>query len=184
MRRAELLERLCLFQKGIVVPTILLPAVGDSRQIAILIRSLRFSWKADLPRSSHHSWGIMVGCECDFGISWVYHSFLIGTIRSQLHRRSRSLSTLQKIVPKCNRAQTLDLEECRNYTRLPLSPNRLTLLNILGVVGRNDVLARLGVVHNGLGVREEAIEAPVEDASGDEGVDVADVETAQFELLA
>ncbi len=40
------------------------------------------------------------------------------------------------------------------------------------------------MVHDGLGVREEAIEAPVEDAGGDEGVDVADVETAQGELLA
>lgn len=29
-------------------------------------------------------------------------------------------------------------------------------------------------------MREEAIEAPVEDAGGDEGVDVADVETARL----
>ena len=57
-------------------------------------------------------------------------------------------------------------------------------MDILGVVGRNDVLARLGVVHDGLGVREEAIEAPVEDAGGDEGVDIANVEPVQVELLA
>ena len=57
-------------------------------------------------------------------------------------------------------------------------------MNILGVIGRNDVLARLGVVHEGVGVRDEAIEGPVEDAGGDEGVDIADVETARVELLA
>ncbi len=77
-----------------------------------------------------------------------------------------------------SRAKSLDLEECRDYTLLPLCPDRTTLLNILGVVGRNDVLTRLGVVHDGLGVRGEAIEGPIEDAGGDEGVDIADVETA------
>ena len=82
-------------------------------------------------------------------------------------------------MPKRSRAKPLNLEECRNYTLLPFSPTRPTLRNILGVVGRNFVLARLGVVHDGLDVREEAIEAPVEDAGGDEGIDVADVETAQ-----
>ncbi len=75
--------------------------------------------------------------------------------------------------------RNLDLEECRNDTLLPLRPTRPTLLDVLGVVGRNGVLARLGVVHDGVGVREEAVEAPVEDAGGDEGVDVADVETAR-----
>jgi hypothetical protein len=33
-------------------------------------------------------------------------------------------------------------------------------------------------------VWEEAVETPVEDAGGDEGVDVADAETAQVEMLA
>ena len=107
-----------------------------------------------------------------------------GPLRSHLHRPTRSPSTLQKIVPKRSRARPLKLEELSDHTRPPLSPAGATLLNILGVVGRNDVLARLGVVHDGLGVRDEAIEAPVEDAGGDEGVDVADVETAQVELLA
>jgi hypothetical protein len=32
------------------------------------------------------------------------------------------------------------------------------------------------VVHDGVRVREEAVEAPVEEAGGDEGVDVADGE--------
>ena len=107
-----------------------------------------------------------------------------GPLRSHLHGPSRSPSTLQKIVPKRSRARPLNLEELSNHTRPPLSPTLATLLNILGVLSRNDVLARDGVVHDGLGVREEAIEAPVEDAGGDEGVDVADVETAQVDLLA
>ena len=68
----------------------------------------------------------------------------------------------------------------RNNTRLPpLSPTGAPFLYILGVVGGDDVLARLGVVHNGRGVWEEAIEAPVEDAGSNKGVDIADVETAQ-----
>ena len=78
----------------------------------------------------------------------------------------------------------LYLEERTNHTLLPLSPNCLALLNILGVVGRNDVLARLGVVHNGVSVRDEAIEHPVEDAGGDKGVDIADVETTRIMSLA
>ena len=78
----------------------------------------------------------------------------------------------------------LNLEDLSNDTRPTLSPTRATLFNIFGVVGRNDVFACLGVVHNGLGVREESIETPVEDAGGDEGVDIADVETAQVEILA
>lgn len=107
-----------------------------------------------------------------------------GPLRSYLHRPSRSPSTLQKTVPKRSHARPLNLEDLSNDTRPPLSPTRATLLNIFGVVGRNDVLARLGVVHDGLGVREKSIEAPVEDAGGNEGVDIADVETAQVEMLA
>jgi hypothetical protein len=40
------------------------------------------------------------------------------------------------------------------------------------------------MVHDGLGMREKSIEAPVEDAGGDKGVNIADVETAQVEILA
>ena len=72
-----------------------------------------------------------------------------------------------------------NLEELRNHTRPPFSTTGTAFLNILGVVGRNDILARLGVVHDGVGVREEAIEAPVEDPGSDEGVDVADAETVR-----
>jgi len=44
------------------------------------------------------------------------------------------------------------------------------------VVGYNDVFTRDGVVHLALMVREEVHEAPIENAGGDEGVDVADGE--------
>lgn len=87
-------------------------------------------------------------------------------------------------MPERSRATPLNLEESINHIRPPLRPTGTTLLNILGVGRRNDVLAGLRVVHDGLGMRKEAVEAPVEDASGDEGVDVADVETAQVELSA
>jgi len=107
-----------------------------------------------------------------------------GLLRTHLHRPSRSPLTLQKIVPKRSRARPLNFKELGNHTRPPFNSTGATLLNILGVVGRNDFLARLGVVHDGFGVREESIEAPVEDAGSDEGVDVADIETAQVELLA
>jgi hypothetical protein len=99
-------------------------------------------------------------------------------------RPSRSPSTPRKITPKRSHALPLNLEDLSSDTGSPLSSTRASLLHILGVVGRDDVLARLGVVHDGLGMREEAVEAPVEDAGGDEGVDVADAETAQVEMLA
>jgi hypothetical protein len=72
--------------------------------------------------------------------------------------------------------KTLNLEDLSNDTRPALSAARATRLDVLGVVGGDDVLARLRVVHDGLGVREEAVEGPVEEAGGDEGVDVADGE--------
>lgn len=77
----------------------------------------------------------------------------------------------------------LNFKDARNDTLPPLIPTREPLLHILSVVGRNDILARLGVIHYGLGVREKAVETPIEDAGGDEGVNVADVETAQVEVL-
>jgi len=40
------------------------------------------------------------------------------------------------------------------------------------------------VIHDGLGVREEPIEAPIKDTGGDKGVDIADVESAEVEKLA
>lgn len=53
-----------------------------------------------------------------------------------------------------------------------------TRLDILGILRSNDLLACLRVIHDGLGVREKLVEAPVEEAGGDEGVDIADIETA------
>jgi hypothetical protein len=82
----------------------------------------------------------------------------------------------QKIVPRRCHTRTLNLEDLSNNTRPPLSVTCATYLNILGVIRCNNFLARLGVVHNRLGVREKSIEAPVEDAGGYEGVDIADVE--------
>ena len=54
----------------------------------------------------------------------------------------------------------------------------LALLDVLGIVGRNNVLARDGLVELGLLVREELVEGVVEDASGSERVDVANVKAA------
>lgn len=87
-------------------------------------------------------------------------------------------------MPKRSHVRLLNLEDSTNNTWPPLCPTCATLLNVFGVVGRNDVLARLGMVHDGLGMREKSIEAPVEDAGGDKGVNIADVETAQVEILA
>ncbi len=39
------------------------------------------------------------------------------------------------------------------------------------------------MVHDGLGVREKFIEAPVEDAGCDERVDVSDAETVQVDII-
>jgi len=88
----------------------------------------------------------------------------------------RAPSTLKKIVLKRSHAKPLNLKDLSSDTLPTPSQTRAALLNIFGVVGRNDVLACLGVVHDGLGVREKSIEAPVEDAGGDEGVDIADIE--------
>ena len=91
---------------------------------------------------------------------------------------------LQKNVPNWKRVEPLNFKECRNNALLSLAPTRPTLRNVLSVIGCNDVLASLGVVHDGFSVREEAIKGPVEDAGGDEGVDIADVETASIQSVA
>ena len=85
---------------------------------------------------------------------------------------------------KLRRAKSLNLKECSDYTRLAFSPTRATVLNILGVIRRDDVLSSLGVVHNGVYVWEEAVKGPVKDASGDEGIYISDVEAAEANLLA
>jgi hypothetical protein len=55
-------------------------------------------------------------------------------------------------------------------------PARVARLDILSILGRNDVLTRFGMVHDGFLVREELVERDVEDAGGNEGVDVTNVE--------
>jgi hypothetical protein len=86
---------------------------------------------------------------------------------------------LQRIVQKF-----LNLKHLSNNAGLPLSITRATFRNIFGVVSGNNFLARLRVVHNGVGVWEEFIEGPVEKASGDEGVDIADGEPGKDKMLA
>lgn len=78
----------------------------------------------------------------------------------------------------------LNFEEPSNHTRPPLNSTGATLLNILGVVGGNDIFTSLGMVHHGRMMREKAIEDPIEDAGSNEGVDIANSETIRFELLA
>jgi len=88
------------------------------------------------------------------------------------------------VVPKCSRPILLNREEPIHRTGSPLTPAGTTLLEILGVVRRDDFFARLRVVHLGVVVWEEAIETPVEDAGSEEGVGVADVKTVQIGVLA
>jgi hypothetical protein len=79
---------------------------------------------------------------------------------------------------------SLDFEEPSDHARPPLSATGATLLDILGVVGRNDILAGFGMVHHGLVMREEAIEDPIEYAGSDERIYIANGEPAGVELSA
>lgn len=88
-------------------------------------------------------------------------------------------NVFKTLVLKHGRPMSLDREEAFDHTRPPLSITGATLVNVLGVVGRNDVLARLRVVHDRVMMREEAIEAHIEDTRGEEGVDIADGEPVQ-----
>lgn len=81
-------------------------------------------------------------------------------------------------------SRPLNFEHSGDQTGPPFNTAGTTFVNVLGVVGRNDVLACLGVVHLRLGMGEEAVKAPVEDACGDEGVEVADAETIQVVLIS
>lgn len=78
----------------------------------------------------------------------------------------------------------LDRKNPVDQTRLPPSPAGAALLKIFGIVGRNNILACLWVVKHRLGVREEMIEAPVEDAGREERVNVANVETAPVTCIS
>ena len=112
-------------------------------------------------------------------------SLYLSTRTFHLGSNQRSASTSSSHTPSpqnilnlssSKKENNLDLKDLHSKTRPALSAARATRLDVLGVVGGDDVLARLRVVHDGLGVREEAVEGPVEEAGGDEGVDVADGE--------
>ncbi len=113
------------------------------------------------------------------------HNRRVEDIKRKLTRTNNHSDTPFLIVLPNHRlksvshARTLNLKDPSNDTPPPLS----TPLNILSVVGRNDVLARLSVIHDGLVVREKSIEDPVEDAGGDEGVYIPDTETAQVDII-
>lgn len=71
----------------------------------------------------------------------------------------------------------LHLKDALDDIWLPSSQLCATFLNILSIVGCNNLLACFGMVHLGFHMWEEPIKAPVEDASGNKGVDVTDGET-------
>ena len=73
----------------------------------------------------------------------------------------------------------LDLKEPLDDVRpLPsVDPTLPPLRDVFGVVGGDDLLARLGVGHDGVVVWEKPVEGVVEDRGGDEGVDVAYAES-------
>jgi len=71
---------------------------------------------------------------------------------------------------------SLHLEDLLHDAGPSLSVTRLTLGNVLCVLGRNDILASLGVVHLGLLVREKPVKEPVENARSDERVEIANIE--------
>jgi len=79
-------------------------------------------------------------------------------------------------VPKRSPARLLNLEDLSNDTRPSATKTFATRLNIFGVLGRNNVLACVSVLQDGLVVWEEFIEAPIEDTGSDEGVDIANGE--------
>lgn len=103
---------------------------------------------------------------------------------AHIQRAPRSLTVTPPQIDEqpFNARDSLDCEESLSNTRLPLRITGATFLHVLSIVGGDDILARLGVVHDGRGMWEEAIEAPVEEASGNEGVKVANAETAQVEI--
>jgi hypothetical protein len=72
---------------------------------------------------------------------------------------------------------TLHLERSRHDRRLvALAPALPPLALVLLIVGGDDLLARISMIHLALEMRKEIVEAVVEDACGEEGVDVANGE--------
>lgn len=74
--------------------------------------------------------------------------------------------------------QHSDLKSASNNARLAsLIPARPALVDVLRVLSRNDLLASVGILHPRIFVWEEAIDQPVDNASSEERVDVANGES-------
>jgi hypothetical protein len=78
----------------------------------------------------------------------------------------------------------LNLKHTGSKTWPPPSQACATLFEMFCVVGRNDFLARLGMVHDRLIMREISIKPVVDNGRSDEGVYIANVKTVQVEILA
>ena len=88
--------------------------------------------------------------------------------QSQVRKTTLKASNTSFSCPSAVVEDPLDFEELSDHARPSLSVTSTTLLDIFSILLGDDLLASLGVVHDGLVVREEAVEAPVEDTSGDE----------------
>jgi hypothetical protein len=76
------------------------------------------------------------------------------------------------------------VEDGGNDTWSASSQTCATCLNILGILSRNDVLTSVGVLQDRLVMWGELIEGPVEHTGGEEGVNVANGETGESNMLA
>jgi hypothetical protein len=76
--------------------------------------------------------------------------------------------------------KTLNLKDLRDDALLSLSSALATLLKVLRIIGRNDVLSRLGMIQHGLSMWGNLVEGVVEDTGSNEGIDIADVETVML----
>ena len=85
--------------------------------------------------------------------------------------RSSSPIIRHRVVISCG---SLDLEHAGQHVRLaPFGVTSSAVADVPSIVGRDDILTGLRMVHIGVVVREEAVEEPVEDAGHEEAVDVA-----------
>lgn len=71
-------------------------------------------------------------------------------------------------------------ERSDQHIRLPtLRIARPPLIDIVSIVGGDDVFTSLGVIHCRVRVRKEAIQQPVYKASGDERIDISNSKPRQ-----
>jgi hypothetical protein len=71
------------------------------------------------------------------------------------------------------------VEDGGNDTWSASSQTCATCLNVLGILGGNNVLTGLGVVHDRIVMWGELVEDPVENTGGKEGVNIANGETKE-----